>query len=121
MSGDNHSVGAWRQDLRCGRFQWIGWRQPVGFHYKVVWIGLPVVVGCDQSVRRVIHAQNWIAEHTGKPEATQRWPQRAKHYCLGLGSSDDKAADHNDVTDRNHPPSREVKRLRSYGRKLRIF
>ena len=61
MSAGYDSVGARRQGLYSGRFQWISRRQPVGLHYKVVWIGLPVVVGCDKSARRVIHAQNWIA------------------------------------------------------------
>ena len=53
--------------------------------------------------RRVIHAENRIAEHTGKPKAAERWPQRAKHYRLGIGPGDDKATDQNVVTDRNEP------------------
>ena len=61
------------------------------------------------------------AEHTGKPKAAERWPQRAKHHALGLGSGNDKATDQNVVTARNEPPRREVERLRPHCRKLRIF
>ena len=104
-----------------GRFRWIGRRESVGLYYKVVCIGLPVVIGCDESAGRVIHAENRIPEHIGKPEAAERWPQRAKHHALGLGPANDKATDQNVVTDRNKPPGREVERLRPHCRELRIF
>ena len=78
--------------------------ESVGLYYKVVYIGLPVVVACDESAGRVIHAENRIREHVGKPKAAERWPQRAKHYRLGLGPGNNKATDQNVVTDRNEPP-----------------
>ena len=87
----------------------------------MVWIGLPVVVGCDESAGRVIHRENRIIEQTGKPEAAERWPERAKHQGLGLGPGNDKAPDQNVVTGRNEPPSREVERLRPHCRELGIF
>ena len=70
---------------------------------------------------RVIHAENRIGEHTGKPKAAERWPQRAKHYGLGIGSGNDKATDQNVVTGPNEPPGRDVERLRPHCRELRIF
>ena len=57
----------------------------------------------------------------GKPEATQRWPQRAKHYRLGLGSGNDEATNQNVVTDGNHPARGKIERLRTHCRKLRVF
>jgi hypothetical protein len=59
---------------------------PLDSTIKVVWIGLPVVVGCDKSAGRVIDVKNRISEHTGNPEAAERLPQRAKQYDLGIGS-----------------------------------
>ena len=84
-------------------------------------IGLPVVIGCDESAGRVIHAENRIAEHIGNSKAAERWPQRAKHHRLGRGPGNDKATDQNVVTGRNKSPGREVKRLRPHCRELRIF
>ena len=84
-------------------------------------ISLPVVIGCDESAGRVIHPENRIREQPGKPKATERWPQRAKHYRLGFGPGDDKATDQNVVTGPNEPPCREVERLRPHCRELCTF
>src|SRR4029453_6455797 len=92
-----------------------------GLYLRVVRIGLPIVIGCDESARSVIHAEDWIPQQSGNPEAAERWPQRAKRYGLGFASSDDETADQNVVTDRNDPSSREVKRLRPKRRKLRAL
>ena len=104
-----------------GRFRWIGRRESVGLYYRVVYIGLPVVIGSDEIAGRVIYAENRIREHIGKPEAAERWPQRAKHHALGVGPGNDKATNQSGVTARNEPPSREVERLRPHCGELRIF
>src|SRR5436190_22609102 len=87
----------------------------------MVWIRLPVVVGCDESVGRVIHAENRIIEQTEKPEAAERWPEGAKHQGLGIGAGDNKTTDQNVVTSCNKPPAREGERLRPHCRELGSF
>src|SRR6266498_3808931 len=121
MSGDYNSVGARRQGLYSSRFQWIGRRESVGFYDKVVWIGLPAVIACDESARRIKNSENRIREHAGNPEASKGRSQCSKHYAFGLGPAEDKATDQNIVTGQNASPGREVERLRSHCRKLRIF
>ena len=121
LSADYHSVGTGRQAPCNGRFRWIGWRESIGLYYRVDWIVLPVVVYCDESAGRVIHAENRIREHGGKSHAAERWPQRAKHNALGVGPGNDEATDQDVVTARNKSPGRDVERLRPHCRELRIF
>ena len=85
------------------------------------WIGLPVVVDRDKSTGRIKHSKDRVGEHTGKPKPAKRWPQRAKHYGLGIGSANDKPADQNVVIGPNETSGRDVERLRPHCRELRIF
>src|SRR2546423_1118736 len=120
-SAYNGCVRACGQVKHEGRFRRIWWCESIFPDVNRVNIILPVVVGCDESTRRIVYAENRIPNRVRNPEPTERWPQRAKHYRLGLGPSDNKATDQNVVTGGNKSSSREIERLRSHCRKLCIF
>src|SRR4029077_9595183 len=102
-------------------FGWITWREAVLLYKCSTDVRLPIIIAYDDSAGRVINGENWVGKNIRKPQAAERWAQRADHYCLGIRPTDDETVNQDIVAAHDCPAGRKILQSRPHCWKPAVF
>src|SRR6266496_2107326 len=121
-SRNHHGIGARCQVCYYSCcFRWITWREPILCNKRCADVRLPIVVAFYNLAGRVVHSENRVGKNTRKPEAAERWAQRADHYRLSTRPANDETVNQDIVAAHDCPAGRKILYSRLHRRKLGVF